>query len=274
MLILLYKAIIGLISSGVIAGLGFLAKLLTASGAIASIVAGTIIIAIGPWYSIFLLGAFFASSGVIHLLKKALQYDSKDNFAEKSAQRDGIQVMANSLPALISLAIYAITKNTAFLIGYACVISGAAADTWASEIGVLSKRRPRSITTGKPLITGQSGGVSALGSCASICGALFTSLLFYGFLFLDHSFTFQPLHYLAVPLLAGVFDSLTDSILGATCQASYKCSVCGKATEKKSHHQQKTELIKGFSWLNNDGVNFLSGLSALTFGLAVMMIAP
>jgi uncharacterized membrane protein len=57
--------------------------------------------------------------------------------------------------------------------------------------------------------------------------------------------------------------------MGATVQAQYKCNICDKITERKYHCNNKTVFVKGFNWLNNNMVNFLS---ALCGGLIIIFI--
>ena len=45
------------------------------------------------------------------------------------------------------------------------------ADTWSTELGVLSSGRPRLITSLKPVEKGTSGGVSLVGTLAALAGA-------------------------------------------------------------------------------------------------------
>src|SRR5205085_12699885 len=56
-------------------------------------------------------------------------------------------------------------------------LGAATADTWATEVGVLSTSQPRLITTRKPVTAGASGGVTWLGSLAAAAGALCLGLL-------------------------------------------------------------------------------------------------
>lgn len=259
MTILFYKLLLGFIVGSLIGSFSYIKHLLTKSGALAVIMIASIVCGFGAWPTWGLLILFFSSSGCIHLAKKWLDKTKTDVIAEKGHTRDAWQVLANSFPAVISLVLFYYTKNQLFIIGYVSGVAGATADTWGSEIGILSKQVPRSIVSLKPVAPGLSGGISKLGSVASICGSLFISLAFW-FLYSWYHVDLLPTSLMIlVPFSCGIVNSLVDSILGATLQTKYRCVICGQLTEQKDHHLHYAKQISGLSWLSNDWVNFFSG---------------
>jgi uncharacterized membrane protein len=135
------------------------------------------------------------------------------------------------------------------------------ADTWATELGTLSKRPPRLITTGKVVPVGTSGGVSLLGTAVSLLGGLLIGVTAAVLL---QNWALAPLG-----AIGGLCGSLFDSLLGATAQQIYYCDVCQKETEKKVHCGQTTRPFKGWRWMNNDLVNLLASLAG---GLVVVLL--
>jgi uncharacterized membrane protein len=63
--------------------------------------------------------------------------------------------------------------------------------------------------------------------------------------------------------LSGLAGSLVDSFLGATVQAIYECEGCGRETERHPAHTcgARTGFKRGWRWLDNDGVNFISSVA-------------
>ena len=201
---------------------------------------------------------------------------------EKSHQRDFGQALANAgLGALFALAQLiwpAAFWWHAFLGAMACVN----ADTWATELGVLSKSAPRLITTGKIVPKGTSGGISLLGSLAALCGAMFIGLVAW---LLGNLAEIWPISIALVPpegvfllaSLSGFAGALFDSFLGATWQVMYYSQAKQSLTEKKYDRfedQVANQYVRGLPWLNNDGVNFVSAAFAagLALGLGIWLI--
>ncbi|MHC5248719.1 DUF92 domain-containing protein [Enterococcus sp. LJL90] len=272
MVIFLYQLLIGLLLSGSIAFLAYLLNLLSLSGMVASILLGSLVIAMGPWYAIILIGLLFGTSAIIQFLKQFFHKNEQSQIIEKGSRRDQQQVLANTLPAFFALLFYAVTKDIIFLIAFVSSLAGATADTWASEVGMLSAKPPRSILTLKPLLKGQSGAISLLGTAASTIGSLIVAASFFLFLSMSHSFQLPPWEFLLIPFLVGISGSIIDSFLGAAIQALYRCVVCGQLTEKEVHHQQATKLIKGYQWANNDMINFLTGLLTVFLSLFLTIL--
>jgi len=259
MTILIYKLLLGFIGGSLIGMLSYIMELLTKSGVIAVVIIAMFVCGFGSWQTWGLLILFFGSSACIHLAKKILKVSNIESITEKKHTRDAWQVFANSFPAVISLVLFYYTKNQLFMVGYVSGIAGATADTWGSEIGMLSNKLPRSIVSFKSVEAGLSGGVSVLGSLASFFGSLLISItvwLLYGW---HHLYQYPLSLLIMVPLICGLINSLVDSLLGATLQVKYRCLICGQLTEQKQHHLQQTKQISGISWLSNDWVNFLSG---------------
>ena len=69
---------------------------------------------------------------------------------------------------------------------FAGVMATVTADTWATELGVLSTHAPRSITTMRPVAPGTSGGVTLLVLLASALGALLIGLILLFGMGLEH----------------------------------------------------------------------------------------
>ena len=204
---------------------------------------------------------FFLSSTIIGRIKSASRKEIA-KIQHKTGKRDWIQVLANTLPALFSACFYFFTDETLWLTAAFAAFAAANADTWASEIGVLSSKKPVSILTGKPVPAGISGGITILGTISSAGGALMIAAIsmFAGSIYLAQAF---------IVLICGFFGSVVDSVLGAALQAKYKDSEYGFLTERP----EGNTIVAGLAWMNNDMVNLLSitsaGSAALVFQLVL-----
>ncbi|PKG25730.1 DUF92 domain-containing protein [Niallia nealsonii] len=238
-------------------------RFLNSSGSIAAFFVG-ICIALGLGYKgLLLLGVFFLSSSLLSKYKKS-QKSMMEEKAEKGSERDAFQVMANGGAASVASLVYLVTNEALWIYLFAILIASSNSDTWASEIGTLSKKQPLSIKNFRLEETGTSGAVSVLGTVAAICGSFFIALCAF-FLF--------PISVKEMVIIGvfGFVGNLLDTLLGALLQAGYQCKVCGKMVEKRIHCGKETIKKKGFAILNNDVVNILSGIFAALLALFVFV---
>jgi uncharacterized protein (TIGR00297 family) len=237
---------------------GYRFHFLSKSGAIAAIVVG-FSIAIGTkWEGLSLLAIFFISSSLWSKYKKQ-QKEKVEEKLDKGSRRDWQQVVANGgIPSIMSLA-YAITHDPLWVIGFTIAIASSNSDTWASEVGPLSKTRPVLIRSFRHVDRGTSGAVSLLGTVASLCG----SLLIAGVAAYFFEFSFNELFMLT---LFGFLGNIIDTLFGAYLQVVFQCEQCGLETEKTRHCERYTTYLKGIPILNNEAVNFISSLVAVFFG--------
>jgi uncharacterized protein (TIGR00297 family) len=262
------KFFMGFIFSFIIGLAAFKKNSLSFSGFAAAVIFGTSLYYFGGLYLSVIMVCFFVSSSILTKLGEHKKIGLVD-ISEKTGGRDYVQVFSNGGLGLLYAFIYYLTGNSLFIVAYAASFAAANADTWSSELGVLSKRQPVSILSFKKLETGSSGAVSFLGTFAALLGAGFIAVVFIlGYVY-TFGFHINLLYYFLIVSAAGFMGSIIDSILGATVQAKYRCSICSKYTEKQLHHGQPTIPVKGIKWMNNDAVNFTS--TALASAAALIL---
>jgi len=258
---------LGFILAILIAFLAYKAHSLDKSGGFAAALTGTIIFGVGGWqWAILLLTFFITSSALSRAFKKRKQ--GLDEKFSKGHQRDAGQVFGNGGVATIFAALHFFFPESALpWVGFAAALAAVNADTWATELGVLNPKPPRMITNFKKVVEkGTSGGISSMGTLASLAGSALIGIL---------SASFHPMPVPAstffIVTVAGLAGSLCDSFLGGTIQAMYYCPADRKETEKHPLHTCGAETIhiRGWKWLDNDWVNFACG----AFGAVVALIA-
>lgn len=260
------QLILGFFLASIIAYVAYRARSLDRSGAFAALIVGTVIFGLGGLrWAILLLTFFITSSGFSRAFKKRKQ-EANEKYA-KGGRRDAGQVFGNGGIATLFAALYFFFPEASWpWLGFAASLAAVNADTWATELGVLNPTSPRLITDlRKAVEKGTSGGVSPVGTLASLAGAGIIGL---EAAWLNPSGT-NWLFFVLVTL-AGLLGALFDSLLGATVQAIYYCPNCQKETERNPTHGcgTPTTQIRGWKWLDNDWVNFACG----AFGVGVVMI--
>lgn len=114
----------------------------------------------------------------------------------------GIMALATQVPGIPAAAVAT---------AYATAVAAVAADTLASEIGVLAKRARSILPPFRFVAIGSDGGVSLLGQAAALLGAgAVAALAVFA--------VGVPVHLAWVPAVAGFLGCQLDSVLGATLE--------------------------------------------------------
>jgi uncharacterized protein (TIGR00297 family) len=261
--------VLGLVLSGAIAYMGFAKGALSPSGAAGAVVVGTSIFWLGGWIWGVLLIAFFVSSSLLSRYREGEKESLAEKFA-KGHRRDLGQTLANGGAGVILAVGSALFPHPFWLAAYVGAMATVNADTWATELGVLSRVKPRLITTGRPVEVGTSGGVSRLGTLSAMAGGAFVGAIAGLLQVVTGGALLNGFLLLLSGLVGGLVGSFVDSLLGATVQAIYFCEVCDKETERTVHRcATVTRRLRGWRWLNNDLVNLISSIFGAAAGLAL-----
>jgi uncharacterized protein (TIGR00297 family) len=265
------RILAGLVLSALIGGLAYRRRSLTASGWLGAILTGTLTFGLGGWTWGLTLIAFFVTSSVLSHVRQAQKQRLAGEKFEKSGRRDLFQALANGGTGALLALLYGLSgEPPALLAIFAGVMATVTADTWATEIGVLSPRAPHLVTTWRTVEAGTSGGVTAYGMAASAAGALFIGLVA-GALALIERGTWLACIPLAA-LVGGIAGSLADSLLGATVQAIYRSPAGGETERAVGGDGAPHQLLRGWRWMNNDMVNLLSSLAGGLVALAIFAL--
>jgi uncharacterized protein (TIGR00297 family) len=259
---LLVALLAGFALAALIGYLGYRRRALSRSGVVGAIITGGLLFGLGGLPGAALLLAFFISSSALSRFKESQKESLAEKFS-KGSQRDLWQALANGGVAALCIAGWAVTRHPAWWVACAAALAEANADTWATELGVLSKSPPRLIVGGQTVEAGTSGGVTAWGTFAALAGSLLIALVAFIATLFDPSLVSLRPHTPTLPFLitlSGLLASLFDSLLGATVQAIYYCDRCRKETESHPTHRcgAHTRRLRGWKWLDNDWVNFLA----------------
>ncbi|GKZ17964.1 hypothetical protein AbraCBS73388_010905 [Aspergillus brasiliensis] len=215
--------------------------------------------ALHPWSAPFvLLGVFYFGGTKVTKVKhdvKARLTLSATGSEGGEGQRTHIQVLANSVVAtvLALLHTYVLAGKPAsatqcfsngydaadlLVVGIVANYAAVAADTYSSELGILSKSKPRLITspTFRVVPPGTNGGVTGTGLLAGVLGAFTIAVSSAAFLpFCPEGDTLSTLKSRAQWIMAatmwGGLGSVLDSVLGGLLQASVVDKRTGKVVE-------------------------------------------
>lgn len=262
----LITATVGLFLVIAFALAAILLRALDGRGFLASVAVGYSIL-MGGGLGWFLIVAVFFTLGVGFTWYKYGYKKKLGGAQEKGGARNWPNILANGgIPSIFAV-VYFFRPDVLVACLFLGSISTAAADTVATELGLLSRMAPRLITNpGRAVQPGTSGGVSPLGfvgafvasgviaTMASIMALLPSILLAF-----------------SVCVLGGVVGALADSVLGASIQRKGLCKVCQKQTEAVNHCGERTSRTGGIPFIENNLVNLMAAAAgALAAGAIVL----
>lgn len=292
---------LGIAVSIVMGYLSLRKRALTLDGVAASFLVALAASLTGPQSLLYLI-AFFVSSSAFTML--GYRVKELRGAAERKEGRNWRQVAGAGgvggilfLASFLALCLGLCKFSKYLLLSALAVFSTSTADTWAAEIGALSKGRPRLIT--RPWVEvspGTSGGVTILGELASASGAAFMGLVAAlmarsgidnhvlkaisplissgsapGASYPWSLIAVEPWKVFFLVFVFGWLGEVVDSVVGATLQAKYFCPRCKVLTDKEVHTcGEKTRFNCGFKFVGNETTNIIATLvvavlSLLTF---------
>jgi uncharacterized protein (TIGR00297 family) len=255
-------------------GLGFAAykaKAIDATGALAGGVISFVAFLAGGYSWLLVIVSFFAISSLL----TRYRYDYKKQLGsaqEKGGVRSWPNTLANGLVAGFAALAEIATHQDIFIVGFMGAIAAAMSDTVATEIGLLSKSKPRMIVNLKKFVEpGTSGGVTLMGELACLTSALAITAI--GDILGILSGSFRTLSAAALSVILGAIIATNfDSLLGGTVQGRNRCVVCGARTEALTHHDQPTVSTEGRRFLDNNVVNLLATLTGALISIALFLL--
>jgi uncharacterized membrane protein len=170
-------------------------------------------------------------------------------------------------PYFFLLAMLFCACNSQFFLyrNYAAV----AADTFSSELGILSKSKPRLITSLNLRVVppGTNGGVTATGLAAGLLGSFIVSATSAAVLPFCASAGFKERAlWTAALTLWGTLGSVLDSILGGLLQASVVDKRSGKVVEGSGGRKVSSQLGGADHFLTRSNISYFQGLDPSFYG--------
>lgn len=156
-------------------------------------------------FALHLIGALVTRTGHMRKEKKGLD----------QRKRSYRNVLANGFFPALGALLSAVQpeRGLAFLAAYSAAVAAATADTVSSELGELSRNRPRLLTNLREVDTGTDGAISILGTFSGFCGSALIGLMSVLLLPIGGSVVL-----LIIITASGFLGMIVDSLLGATLE--------------------------------------------------------
>ncbi|HYA57600.1 MAG TPA: DUF92 domain-containing protein [Thermoplasmata archaeon] len=220
MVLSIVPALLGAAITVILALVAILARALTPpAGAAAAVFGVVIVVTVG--FPFLALVALFVAGGVM-ATRYRIEEKRKRHVQEGVAGERGVSNVVSHILIPAGLAVVSavpgnLLSGPSVALLFASALSFGAADTFASEFGVLAGRA-RSILTFQPVTPGTNGGISGTGQAFAFLGAASTAVLGLGFFLLFRTPVGSPALFLLVVTGSGFLGCQMDSVLGASLE--------------------------------------------------------
>ena len=201
--------------------LAYYKNLLNLSGSIMAMIFGIVIGLAGgiTWILllfVFLITSFAATRYKFNVkVKKGIQEGKRGERTWVNVVANGIVPLLIAVLTLENLPFQGLDKTTGSVL-FLSAVAVAAADTLASELGVLSKKTWL-ITDMRPVKAGVDGGVSLPGQAAAAAAASYTAIIGFLIFTLIDGLSLNWLHIILI-IDIGFLGCQIDSVIGATLE--------------------------------------------------------
>ncbi len=165
-----------------------------------------------------------------------------------SEKRTAQQVFSNGWIGVVLYMLYGLTDQFHWQVLAWCSFAISICDTISSEVGTAVRGKTYNILNFRPMQPGLSGGISIAGTAAGFTALLILATCLYFILPVTNI-------QLLWVITTGMIGMLVDSLMGSKWQALWKQD---DKWSEDSGFNQDAQLVKGFAWLDNHWVNFLS----------------
>jgi uncharacterized protein (TIGR00297 family) len=248
MVLAVFPAAIGVVVTVALATAATLSKALTpTAGAIAAAFGSVVVVVAGyPFLGLMVLFVFASVLATRYRFEQKRRNGVHEgNEGERGVSNVLAHVIVPTALVLFAAAFPTRLSTEGLTVLYTAALAFGAADTFASEFGVLAGKA-RSILTLRAVPAGTNGGVSALGEAWAFVGAVTTGVL--GLVLFVLFATPRPSAVLlvAVAVSAGFLSCQVDSVLG--------------------------ETLENRGWLTKGTTNLLGMVSSVVIATAVLVV--
>ncbi|HEV2166938.1 MAG TPA: DUF92 domain-containing protein [Thermoplasmata archaeon] len=215
-----FDAVLGILATALLAYASVRAEALTPRGGAVAFAFGSVIVVLGGFPFLALLVLFVGASVLATrygIEEKARRHVQEGQRGERGVSNVIAHILVPTALVLVAAISSSWLSDPDLAILYSSALAFGAADTFASEFGVLAGGA-RSILSGRLVEPGTNGGVSALGEVWALVGAI-TTALFAVSLFVTFGFPAGPADILlGVASVSGFLGCQVDSVVGETLE--------------------------------------------------------